>query len=383
MVVLLADIAGGLSAVLIGRGFWELYHRPRQLSPSFMAGAAAAVTALVARADAAILLVMFVATGVSLAAYGIASRRRSRAQRVPAAATDPSRLASITGVGRNPQSIVVSEDGATGFVAAAGGTLAVVDLATGQVRTVIQVGKGAQNALPLPDGNRVLVSVARRRGYVAVVDLALGRVSGELPGITDPRGMALSADGRVYVTSFSDNTVYRLDAQSLHITGRADVAKPVDVEPNFDGSVVVVAAMWNQAVVFVDAEQMKPLTAVKIPSSMPRRLVLDASEDLLFVACLDGTLAVVDMIRQSLIGLSRPATDQGGVAALPAYPSMCCLVDSQMEALLLISHPGGRIHQRVRFGGRAPLDVATSGDRIYVACLSGSVDVLQLSALDF
>src|SRR5262245_2316264 len=212
---LLADVGNVASAFLLAAGLRQAYRRPRRAPALFVAGAAGLIISLRAGVDPLVGVLVAAFLGVTVCALVIAwALRARRARRYDAAAAelDPRRIASVRGVGKNPQSVALGPDGRLAYVAASdSGTLAVVDLDARAVRALIGIGRGALCAAAVPGSDLVLVSVVRGRGELKIVHTAAGRVTGQVAGVEDSREVTATADGSaIYVASFRDDQVVRL-----------------------------------------------------------------------------------------------------------------------------------------------------------------------------
>lgn len=380
---MLANLAGISAVVLIAIGLRERRadHRPT-ISVPLLAGLVAVGTAANGHAHPAILALDVVAVTAAATAgwagYVVAGRRRTRRQRLETVVPDPRRVGSISGVGKNPQSVALSPDGRTAYLPAhKRGTLAVVDLDDRTLRTLIRVGKGAVDALALPDGRRVLVSrVPWLGGGLVVVDVEARQVTGTVAGIRLPRAMATSPDGKsVYVPSMADNRLWRLDARTLDVNGEVEVRRrPVAVAASPDGTRLYVAAFWSDQVVVLDAASLATETRIRVGSS-PLRLAVSGDGQYVYAACLDGWLTIIDTSDGFSAMTVRPGTHEGGVVA---SGHLCYATDPWEGRLMVLSGPRGDLLETVPFGTRGPSDVVAGPDGLlFVACGTGSLDVIH------
>ncbi len=134
-----------------------------------------------------------------------------------------------------------------------------------------------------PGGKTVYVTAATA-GKVLVFDVAGAKVAGEWALKVDPSGVAVAADGTVYVTGGGVNGVLlKLGADGKVLakveTGHTPMA-PV-VSP--DGTTVYVLNRFNNNVAVVDAATMKVTATIGVLRE-PHAAVLGAGGKLLFVA---------------------------------------------------------------------------------------------------
>jgi YVTN family beta-propeller protein len=134
-----------------------------------------------------------------------------------------------------------------------------------------------------PDGKTLYVTAATA-GKLLLVDVASRKPAGEWSLPCDPTGVAVAADGTVYVSGGGANGVlYKLDAAGKVLarvaTGHT-LMSPVVAE---DGATVYVLNRFDNNVAAVDAAKMKIKATVAVLRE-PHAAVLGAGGKLLFVA---------------------------------------------------------------------------------------------------
>lgn len=93
--------------------------------------------------------------------------------------------------------------------------VAVVDLASRQVVTKIEVGEYPYDCEISPDGKRLYVSIWGGRS-IAVIDTATNRVAGGIQTGDHPNDLEITRDGRtLYVANANDNTVSVIDTAQM------------------------------------------------------------------------------------------------------------------------------------------------------------------------
>lgn len=120
--------------------------------------------------------------------------------------------------GRYPRGIAVTKDSSTAYVAIMGGTdLAKVDLATGAVSDIRDVGLGPRHVVIGPDDSAVYVTL-NKGGQVAKVDLGTGRVVARVPTGTQPRSAVISTDGTaIYVVNYEDSNISKIRTADMKV----------------------------------------------------------------------------------------------------------------------------------------------------------------------
>jgi YVTN family beta-propeller protein len=124
-------------------------------------------------------------------------------------------------VDARPRDLALMPDGRRYWASAeVGGTVSLVDGATGQVLRRVALPNGAKpmGLAVAPDGGRLYVATGRG-GTVEVVDTRAGRIVGSVKVGARPWGIALTRDGRkLYVANGPSNDVSVVDTQRLRVT---------------------------------------------------------------------------------------------------------------------------------------------------------------------
>jgi YVTN family beta-propeller protein len=158
-----------------------------------------------------------------------------------------------------PESIdlAVSPDGKWLYVTHFDG-VTVVDTATNQIDTDIDVGKGTTATVGRgiafsPDGHAAFLTTGGSNS-VAVIDAATRAVIATIDVGADPVGIAAhTADGRVYVTNHGAGTVSVIDTATASVVSTIRVGDgPVGVTVTADGSRVLVANLNSDTVSVID-----------------------------------------------------------------------------------------------------------------------------------
>jgi YVTN family beta-propeller protein len=374
-----------VSVFLIIVGLRRSRASPRpQVPPTLLAGLLGVIVAQQLSASPLLVVVALVVSLLAVLSYLRGGRRRRKRLESAAALGDPRRITTIVGVGTNPQDVAVTGDGSLAFVPALGsGTLAIVDLRRQAVRSMVRVGRKPVNVLALPDGDRVLVSClgGSPEHRLVVVDVGAGRVTATIPGITQPRGSAVSNDGQVcYVTSMADDRLYQLDPSRWVITGSVETGRrPCSVVLGPDGSRAYVANFWSDSIAIVDTRTMTVTQVVPL-GARPSHVRLSPSGSRLFVACLDGYVYIVDTAGAEIAVAGRPTNYDSFVAADPASDGICYLVDGWNQTLLVLDDALNPLGTPVPFGNLSPITAAPGPSGLwYVACQAGALDVLRIT----
>lgn len=138
--------------------------------------------------------------------------------------------------GRYPRGIVVTKDSSTAYVAVMGGTdVARVDLTSGAVSWIRNVGAGPRHIVMAPDGSAAYVTL-NKAGQVAKIDLASGQVVARVPTGTQPRSAAISSDGTaLYVVNYEDSNISKFRTADMKLLKKEPAGHhPIGI--TYDGS---------------------------------------------------------------------------------------------------------------------------------------------------
>lgn len=158
-----------------------------------------------------------------------------------------------------------------------------------------------------PDGSRLYVA-ENLADSLAVVDVARGEVVQRFPAGLYPYGVVVAPDGIVYVSSWAQRDVYvfepRDSGNAVHPAGRISVARhPSAMALSADGRRLFVASASTDRVAVVDTRTREVIAELLDPAphgpgegSTPNALALSADGRRLFVAEADNNaVAVFDL----------------------------------------------------------------------------------------
>lgn len=120
--------------------------------------------------------------------------------------------------GRYPRGIAVTKDSSTAYIAVMGGSdVAKVDLATGGITWIRNVGAGPRHIVIAPDDSALYVTL-NKAGQVAKIDTATGQVVKRVPTGTQPRSAAISGDGTaIYVVNYEDSNISKFRTADMSL----------------------------------------------------------------------------------------------------------------------------------------------------------------------
>ncbi|HMV46269.1 MAG TPA: beta-propeller fold lactonase family protein [Blastocatellia bacterium] len=174
-----------------------------------------------------------------------------------------------------------------------------------------------------PDGKRLYVA-ENLSNKVAVVDLASQQVVTKIEVGEYPYDCEISKDGkRLYVSNWGSRSVAVIDPASNQVTGNIQTGDhPNDLELTKDGKTLYVANANSNTVSVIDTAQLKEIEAIstalhpKSPAgSTPNAVALSPDEKTLYVANADNNdIAVVDVAK-------RGASEVEGFIPTGWYPT--------------------------------------------------------------
>jgi len=118
--------------------------------------------------------------------------------------------------GRYPRGIAVTKDSKTAYIAVMGGTdVAKVDLASGTIAWIRNVGLGPRHIVIAPDDSAIYVTL-NKGGQVAKIDTGTGQVLKRVVTGTQPRSAAISSDGTaIYVVNYQDSNISKFRTSDM------------------------------------------------------------------------------------------------------------------------------------------------------------------------
>lgn len=180
-------------------------------------------------------------------------------------------------------------------------TLALALAAMGQnaARTVAMLdipGSPGFNGVAMAKG--MLLMSHSGASTVDIFDPQKRRVVGNVKGMSDPRGIAVNADGgEVYIANHDANNIVVLDTSDWHVKGTIAVSgSPTDVEYVPAWNTLVASDSVAQKLMFVDPRQRREMGTIPNVGT-PGGMAFDATQGLLFVT-LQNSREVIGLSRQ-------------------------------------------------------------------------------------
>jgi hypothetical protein len=211
-------------------------------------------------------------------------------------------------------------------------------------------------------------------GTVDIIDLPAGRVAGRITGLHEPQGLGVSTDGQQLVVACGDGTVHfyaTADRRAMASLSLGDDADDVRIDPR-NGHVIVGYGSGGLAV--IDPASHRVTARLALPGH-PEGFALWGSKVFVNIpgrgAIVSGDLDRGVIMASWSTGLHRlnfpMAIDAGGQQLAVAYRFA--------SALQLRQIADGQVRATVGACGDAD-DLYFDGDRLYLVCGSGYVDVV-------
>ena len=232
-----------------------------------------------------------------------------------------------------------------------------------EVLATLPVGKNPQQIAFSPDGATAYVA-AGRSNRVTLIDAKNLLVSGSMDAAGIPVGVGvLPESGDVLVSAFKDGAVARLDRTTGKPTGRVETGAGSSMLAGpFLGEKFLVAAERDKRVSLIDGATMKLLASFPT-AERPFPPAVTSDGKLGFLASfMDGTVTVIDLERKMLQTLFHVGQGPSGLAVLPGDEKLAVALWEE-NRVAIIDIKTRREVQNLQDGiGLQPLSVVVSPD---------------------
>jgi YVTN family beta-propeller protein len=280
------------------------------------------------------------------------------------------------------------------------GDLTIIDPAARRVLGRIALGKRPRGIVASPDGRLLYIALSgspvagpgvdeatlppadKAADGIAVFDVASGRVTRVLRGISDPETVAVSPDGAtLYVASEDTGQLIVMDARS----GAIHAAVPVGGEPEGvavspDGALVYATSEEDHMVAVVEASRRRVRARIPV-GERPRNAVFSADGRRAFVPGeTDGTVTAIDVPADRVIGRARIEGENIRPMGLALSRHGLFVTTGRGRQLVRLDPATLRVTGRIVVGER-PWGVASSPDGLFLFTANGpSNDVTMVDA---
>ncbi len=214
---------------------------------------------------------------------------------------------------------------------------------------------------------------------VVVFDTASGKLLQRIPVEVNPYALVLSDNGQtLYVSNWGSDSVSVIDVNTLRVTGRIAVGdNPNDMALSRDGRLFVSCANENTvAVIDTKTRQViervsTALTPNSPEGSTPNALALDRENQMLFVANADNNDVAVVRVAE------RAKSEVLGFLPVGWYPSALAI---QAGKLYVGNSKGMGSYSDIR-GPRSPLPPGPEGNGSVKSLQKGSVEIVDLTQM--
>ena len=240
------------------------------------------------------------------------------------------------------------------------------------------------------DGNMLYVA-ENLADSVAVIDVHAKRVLQRFATGLYPYGVAVAADGSVYVSAWGGNAVAtftKAAGGALQPTGRIPAGRhPSAMTLNADGTRLFVASASTDRILVIDTRARAVIKEMRDPppagpgeGSTPNALALSDDGTRLFVAEADANAAGVIDLSARTSGVARASGHDALIARIPVgwYPAAIATLG---DTLLVVNAKGrGTVPNPLGPNGNRPYDAA--GNNYTLAQLMGSLTTITGSRGD-
>jgi DNA-binding beta-propeller fold protein YncE len=231
------------------------------------------------------------------------------------------------------------------------------------------------------------IDVKRQRLFVAelgnnslgVVDLAAGRVSRTIAGLSEPQGVAYVpfADS-VFVANAGDGSVHVLRGDDLAPIGRIELGEDADnVRVDIQRNRVLVG-YGNGALAVIDPATRTKAADIRLKGH-PESFQIDETGTKVFVNVPDARdVEVADLASEANRSLPMHGAGSNFPMAIDPDAHRVLVVFRNPPTLMALSSQDGRIVAKIETCGDADdVFVDLKRRRVYVSCGEGVVDVLE------
>ena len=252
----------------------------------------------------------------------------SSASSVSVINTDTKLVVATIPVGVGPVNPTFTPDGKFVYVANTGSkTISVIDTKTHEVKTIQAGGKPSGLAF-LPGGKKLLVTLigetAQIEGFVEIITIKTGEISTLVPVGKQPERVALSADGkRAYVAALTDGSISVVDVESMKVIKKIPVGKlPFNMLISPDGKLFYSGVVMTSKLVMINTQTLEKVDSISTPT--PNGLIFSKDFKSMYVTnVFAGTIQEISLETKKIVRTADAGKTPGYIALLSDGMHIC------------------------------------------------------------
>ncbi len=270
-------------------------------------------------------------------------------------------------------------------------SVSVIDTATSKVTAMIPVGDDPRGVAVTLDGKKVYVT---NYYNISVIDATKNKVTATIPVGNYPSGVAVSPDGkRVYMPhsdmgNSSNNTILVIDTATNEVTATIPVGiSPTGVAITPDGSKVYVANSGNYpsyegTVSVIDTEINTVIATIPV-GNYPHGVAISPDWKRVYVACNEGSnngIVVIDAVKNKVTATIPVGDSPSGVAVTPDGKRVY-VTKGLSNTVSVIDATKNKVTATIPVGiGPTGVAVTPDGSKVYVInYISNTISVIDTS----
>ena len=269
--------------------------------------------------------------------------------------------------------------------------VSVIDTATNKVTAMIPVGDDPRGVAVTQDGKKVYVT---NYYNISVIDATKNKVTATIPVGNSPSGVAVSPDGkRVYMPhsdmgNSSNNTILIIDTATNEVTATIPVGNyPHGVAISPDGSKAYVAnsgsyPSYEGTVSVIDTEINTVIATIPV-GNYPHGVAISPDGKRVYVACNEGSnngIFVIDAVKNKVTATIPVGDSPSGFAVTPDG-SKVYVTKGLSNTVSVIDMATNKVTATIPVGiGPTGVAVTPDGSKVYVInYISNTISVIDTS----
>jgi DNA-binding beta-propeller fold protein YncE len=215
---------------------------------------------------------------------------------------------------------------------------------------------------------------------LGVVDLAAGKVLSRIAGLAEPQGVAcVPSSDSIFVANAGDGSVRVLRGEDLTPIGRIELGDDADNVRVDTAHNRVLVGYAKGALAVIDPASLSKTADISLKAP-PEGFQIDETGTQVFVNVPNAReIAVVDLATRSTGSLPTQGAGSNFPMAIDGEAHRFLVVFRNPPTLMALSSQDGHVAAKIETCGDADdVFVDRNRRRVYVSCLEGVVDVLDL-----